>query len=74
MPYRFLSKAYSDALLGKIIDNDLLSTFNDLGIDSCGENGEYHTFVIDGPLHKTPIDVDLGAKLYHQDYAFIDLI
>ena len=30
------------------------------GVDPCGENGEFHTFVFDGPLFKKPIPITMG--------------
>jgi diphthamide synthase (EF-2-diphthine--ammonia ligase) len=39
-----------------------LQFLNDLppSVDSCGENGEFHTFVFDGPLFKKPIPIKVG--------------
>ncbi|RYG05835.1 MAG: diphthine--ammonia ligase, partial [Chitinophagaceae bacterium] len=44
---------------GKVIDENFV---NDLpqGIDPCGENGEFHTFVFDGPRFEQPIAFELG--------------
>jgi uncharacterized protein (TIGR00290 family) len=48
-----------ESFCGRIIDKDFL---NDLpeGIDPCGENGEFHTFVFEGPIFKQPIDFKKG--------------
>ncbi|MBC7652565.1 MAG: diphthine--ammonia ligase, partial [Deinococcales bacterium] len=45
------SDVLDESFVGRIIDNDFL---NDLpkNVDSCGENGEFHTFVVDGPIFK----------------------
>lgn len=50
---------------GRIIDRDFL---NDLppGVDPCGENGEFHTFVYDGPIFKHPVSFKTGEKLYRE--------
>ena len=66
-------KELSDSILGKEIDNDLLGKFKKIGIDACGENGEYHTFVTDGPLNGTTIVAQLGSVKTHNTYAFLDL-
>lgn len=58
-------------LLGKVIDKELLDLFSELGIDACGENGEYHTLVIDGPLHQRPLEVKTSNVMEHGQYAFI---
>jgi diphthine-ammonia ligase len=44
-----------------------------LGVDPCGENGEFHTLVTDCPLFQTPISVSLMQKLKHEAYWFADL-
>jgi diphthine-ammonia ligase len=31
------------------------------GVDACGENGEFHTFVTDGPLFRSPVRTDITA-------------
>ena len=33
-------------------------------VDPCGENGEYHSFVHDGPVFRRPVAFELGAKVY----------
>lgn len=33
------------------------------GVDPCGENGEFHTFVTDGPIFSNPISVELGERV-----------
>jgi uncharacterized protein (TIGR00290 family) len=34
------------------------------GVDPCGENGEYHSFVFAGPIFKAPIPIVVGEKIY----------
>ena len=52
------------------------SFFSDLpaGVDPCGENGEFHTFVFDGPVFKTPIAFRVGEKLMRDGFCFCDLL
>ncbi|MHA6325145.1 Dph6-related ATP pyrophosphatase [Roseivivax sp. CAU 1753] len=45
---------------GRLWDADLLADLPD-GVDPCGENGEFHTFVFDSPDFAAPIAHDLGA-------------
>jgi uncharacterized protein (TIGR00290 family) len=49
---------------------------NDLpaGIDPCGENGEFHTFVYDSPDFDVPIHVTPGTVIERDGFAFADLI
>ena len=52
------------------------SFFADLppGVDPCGENGEFHTFVSDGPVFKTPIAFRIGEKVMRDGFCFCDLL
>ena len=47
---------------GRVIDRQFLADLP-TDIDPCGENGEFHTFVFDGPLFKTPVKFSLGEKI-----------
>lgn len=58
--------------LGRAIDLELLEELEKLGVDCCGENGEYHTLVIDCPLFKNPINLPKYKKVQHENYCFID--
>jgi uncharacterized protein (TIGR00290 family) len=42
-------------------------------VDPCGENGEFHTFVYDGPIFKMPIKVALGERVMRDGFQFIDV-
>lgn len=64
---------YADQILGKYIDNSLIAVFEELGIDACGENGEYHTLVVDGPAHKKPLKIKTGKSVTHGHYSFLEL-
>lgn len=56
------AKLLDESFVGRILDenfiNDLPST-----VDPCGENGEFHTFVFDGPIFSSPIDFTIGEKV-----------
>jgi len=59
---------------GLEIDADFLSDLP-AGVDPCGENGEYHSFVFDGPLFKAPIDFEAGEKVLKRDqFYYCDLV
>lgn len=64
---------YAGHILGKYIDKNLIEVFQKLGIDACGENGEYHTLVVDGPAHKKPLAVKAGQAVTHGHYSFLEL-
>jgi len=60
--------------LGRELDADLVT---EIGItddlDPCGERGEYHTFVFDGPEFETPVGFVMGGALEREGHRFIDL-
>lgn len=64
---------YTEHILGKYIDRSLVAVFELLGIDACGENGEYHTLVLDGPAHHKPLEVKTGNPITHGHYSFLEL-
>jgi uncharacterized protein (TIGR00290 family) len=43
------------------------------GVDICGENGEYHTFVVGGPLFKGRIDITQSQIIERNGYWFLDI-
>ena len=42
-------------------------------VDPCGENGEFHTFVFDGPIFRNRIEVSVGEKVMRGGFQFVDL-
>ena len=52
------------------------SFFRDLpaAVDPCGENGEFHTFVFDGPIFRNPIPVRTGEVLERDSFIYCDLL
>jgi uncharacterized protein (TIGR00290 family) len=52
------------------------SFFHDLppAVDPCGENGEFHTFVFDGPILREPISFRIGEVVERDSFAFCDLL
>jgi uncharacterized protein (TIGR00290 family) len=57
---------------GREFDIQLLSDLP-RGIDPCGENGEFHSFVYDGPGFAWPVPVELGEVLERDGFIFADL-
>lgn len=43
-------------------------------VDPCGENGEFHTFVYDGPIFKEPIPVEVGERVLRDGFQFADVM
>jgi len=60
-------KVLDRSFVGRSLDDALLKDLP-AKVDPCGENGEYHSFVYDGPIFKHPIAFDFG-EVVHRDYA-----
>jgi uncharacterized protein (TIGR00290 family) len=43
-------------------------------VDPCGENGEFHTFVFDGPIFRKAIPVQTGEIVERDNFVFCDLL
>lgn len=43
------------------------------GADPSGENGEYHSFVLDGPLFRRPVEVEVGERSRRGDRCYAEL-
>jgi uncharacterized protein (TIGR00290 family) len=54
--------------------NNSLLTDLPKGVDPCGENGEFHTFVYDGPIFKEPISIRVGEIVDRDGFQFADII
>lgn len=60
-----------ESYLGKILTKELALELEEKGIDSCGENGEFHTMVINCPLFSEAIELPKYTTKIHNDYCFI---
>ena len=60
-----------ESYLGKILTKELALELEEKGIDPCGENGEFHTMVINCPLFSEAIELPKYSKTIHNDYCFI---
>ena len=49
--------------LGRAPRQDMLHEFRQLGVDPCGERGEYHTVVTDRPLFRSALRLRTGARV-----------
>lgn len=63
--------------VGRELDSTFITHISDLkekfNISICGEAGEYHTFVVDGPLFKKRIDILESSKVQRNGYYFLDI-
>jgi uncharacterized protein (TIGR00290 family) len=62
-----------EGLCGQQLTPDFLDDLPG-GVDPCGERGEYHTFVFDGPLFRQSIPVILGEVHRHAPFVFQELL
>jgi diphthine-ammonia ligase len=62
-----------DRFLGRSIDTALIDELEAIGVDACGENGEFHTFVFDGPLFKKRLPFTTGDVIEKEGYAFLPI-
>jgi uncharacterized protein (TIGR00290 family) len=67
------SRVLDQSFVGKTIDEDLLSSLP-RDVDPCGENGEFHTFVFDGPSFARPVKFSLGEIVLRESFWFCDLV
>jgi len=62
-----------DSFLGQDLTIPLVLKLKETGVDPCGENGEYHTFVYDGPIFSEPIPVKVKEIKDIGVYKSIDI-
>lgn len=61
--------------LGRKIDEEFIEDLKKLNdVDLCGEKGEYHTFVYDGPIFKRPVRFAVGKKVFRDKHWFLKII
>jgi diphthine-ammonia ligase len=63
-----------ERFLGKKISLALVEELEAMGIDACGENGEFHTLVLNCPLFTKPVSVNIIQTLQHEQYWFSELV
>ena len=64
-----LGKAFAGRALDRRLVHDLPE-----GVDPCGERGEYHSFVFDGPIFQQPLRVRVGEVVLRDVRYFADLL
>lgn len=68
------NETMGSSFLGRTITIDLITELEAIGVDACGENGEYHTLVYDCPLFHQPLRVVVNRTLQHDKYWFSELL
>ena len=54
-----------ESFAGRVIDHDFIKDLP-TNVDACGENGEFHSFVYDGPIFRKPVSFSVGEKIYRE--------
>ncbi len=58
---------------GRDFDANFLADLPE-GVDPCGENGEFHTFVFDGPMFRSPLPIRNGPVVHRDGFVFADVM
>lgn len=67
------SRRLDETFAGKVIDSEFLERLPS-GVDPCGENGEFHSFVFDGPIFRKKVIFQLGEIVRREGFWFCDLV
>lgn len=59
--------------VGRLYDEDFLAQLP-AGVDPCGERGEFHSFVFDGPPFRSPVAVAVGEIVTRDGRFYADLL
>jgi len=62
-----------ESLLGRNLDKAFLAEIQNFNCHLCGESGEYHTFVINGPIFKKLLKVTQGKREKRDDVWFLEI-
>jgi uncharacterized protein (TIGR00290 family) len=65
-------KQLTEAFIGREYDQEFLADLPD-GVDPCGENGEFHSFVYAGPIFHKPMEITTGEVVHRDGFVFIDV-
>lgn len=66
-------RSLSHEFAGRELDRSLLEEFP-TAVDPCGENGEFHSFVFDGPMFDKPLDISVGEIVERDGFIFADIV
>jgi uncharacterized protein (TIGR00290 family) len=67
------SQVLDQSFAGRIIDESFVSSLPP-NVDPCGENGEFHSFVFDGPNFSAPVRFSVGEAVLRGSFWFRDLL
>ena len=71
---KIVQKSFLDeSFLGETLTAELVEKIKATGADACGENGEYHTIVYDGPAFYFPVCLETGRLVDFPEHMAIDV-
>lgn len=62
-----------ERFLGREFTHELIAELEEAGVDACGEEGEFHTIIVDGPIFVEPVPVQFGKKFNAGNYAILEV-
>jgi len=68
------SRQMDEKWVGRKVDDSFRDYLKKNNIDPCGENGEYHTVVINGPIFLQPLSLTLGGVISKNEYRLLDIV
>ncbi|HET7733597.1 MAG TPA: diphthine--ammonia ligase [Paludibacter sp.] len=60
------------SFLGKIYNLEMIDQLIEMNVCSCGEDGEFHSLVVNSPLHQYKVQIPDFATSFRNDFHFID--
>jgi uncharacterized protein (TIGR00290 family) len=66
-------RVFDPSFAGRVIDNDFVYQLP-AQVDPCGENGEFHSFVFDGPIFREKVKFSVGDVVLRNSFYFCDLL
>ena len=66
-------KQLDPSFAGRRFDAELLDELPE-GVDPCGENGEFHTFVTQAPCFTAPLEVSVGEVVERDGFVYADVL
>jgi uncharacterized protein (TIGR00290 family) len=67
------SKVMDGSFIGRSLDQEFADELP-VAIDPCGEYGEFHTLVTDGPIFRKPMKCSLGEAVFRDSYYYQDIV
>ena len=66
------TKRLDESFLGREFTHELIGELEAAGVDACGEEGEFHTMIVDGPIFVEPVPVQFGEKVRVGNYGILE--